>query len=138
MSPTKPGKKLKRKLSDRQKAQRETMALFQKTKLTPDGRKRVKEIFALTTGRFISNNRGKKVWKGALKEFVLRCTAKVAGELAGKGGTDGASREDVQQASVKWMKSYKHYSKICQQKLQDPPPRSGLQGPICDPFLILY
>ena len=130
MPPTKPRKKL----TDRQLAYRESMAFYTEVPLTKDGRKRVREIFAQTTGRYISKRRPKKVWKGNLKAFVIRCTKRIAKKVAALKTPNGATRAQVNDIAIEVMTKYKRVSKDCGPWISEKPVIL-LTGEVCGQFL---
>jgi hypothetical protein len=140
MPPTKAKRKApKRKLSPRQRALKETRAIFKRVTLTPDGRERMLEIFALTIGKYLSKwtRKGKDRWGGERKAFVLRCITAIATELAASAGANGASRAEVQRVSVKIMRKFGRVSTACRAQITASAPSANpqAQGDICAVFL---
>lgn len=141
MPPTKAKRKTpKRKLSPRQQALKDTRAIFRGVNLTPDGRKRMLEIFARTIGKYLStwSRAGENRWVGKRKEFVLRCITAIAKELNRTAGPNGASRAEVQKVSVRVMREFGRVSTACRAQITGASATSVnplAQGDICADFL---
>lgn len=141
MPPTKAKRKAPtRKLSPRQQALRETRAIFKGVHLTPDGRERMLEIFALTIGSYLSkwSRKRENRWVGERKQFVRRCITAIAEELEASAGANGASRAEVQRVSVKVMRAFGRVSTACRAQVTGASANSvnpSAQGDICAEFL---